>query len=75
MGHKNEATPSRNERWMVNELPAPQVVYRRDVRVLEKVNEPQMVYWVRRILRDIQHQLNGRKEVSEVHGQTATVAC
>lgn len=75
MGHKNEATPFRNERWMVNELPAPQVVYRRDVRVLEKVNEPQMVYWVRRILRDIQHQLNGRKEVSEVHGQTATVAC
>ena len=74
MGHKNEATPSRNERWMVNELPAPQVVYRREVRVLEKVNEPQMVYWVRRILRDIQHQLNGRKEVSEVHGQTATVA-
>lgn len=59
---------------MVNELPAPQVVYRREVRVLEKVNEPQMVYWVRRILRDIQHQLNGRKEVSEVHGQTATVA-
>lgn len=74
MGHKNEATPSRNEMWMVNELPAPQVVYRREVRVLEKVNEPQMVYWVRRILRDIQHQLNGRKEVSEVHGQTATVA-
>ena len=68
MGHKNEATPSRNERWMVNELPAPQVVCRRDVRVLEKVNEPQMVYWVRRILRDIQHQLNGRKEASEVHG-------
>ena len=74
MGHKNEATPSRNEMWMVNELPAPQVVYRRDGRVLEKVNELQMVYWVRRILRDIQHQLNGRKEVSEVHGQTATVA-
>ena len=68
MGHKNEATPSRNERWMVNELPAPQVVYRRDGRVLEKANEPQMVYWVRRILRDIQHQLNGRKEASEVHG-------
>ena len=38
IGHKNESTPSRNERWMVNELRAPQIGYRRDVRVLRRAD-------------------------------------